>query len=152
MTTAQSSGDEDADYFRANIWGMGLLRSAMQDAKVLDFDYENPQWPKLEREENETDDQYQERYDEAAEPIISFRSTNPDLVPVGKFGSNDGWHVVPEECEIIANGLDKVKSFVHRGYMTDPVIIEENSDRLRFVRDFSNYCRHAAKHGGFKVW
>lgn len=64
----------------------------------------------------------------------------------------DGWHVVPEECEIIANGLDKVNSFVHRGYMTDPVIIEETSDRMEFVREFANYCRHAAKHGGFQVW
>lgn len=146
------SKNEDSSYFRANIWGMGILRSAMKEAQVLDLEYEDPGWPEIKRLANESDETYYDRVDDAHDPIRGFRSASEKLVPVGKFCSNDGWVVTPEECEIIANGLDTVKGFTHRGYMSDPIIIEAGSENLVFVKEFADYCRRAAKHGGFKVW
>jgi hypothetical protein len=152
MTTLSSSGDEDKDYFRANIWGMGILRGAMKAGNVMDLDHDNPEWPDLEQSENETEGDYQARCDEAHEPIRSFRSTNPKLVPIGKFCSNDGWVIVPEECNLIADALDKVNSFHYKPFMGNEEFIEAGSENMIYVKEFAEYCRHAAKHGGFNVW
>lgn len=152
MYVASSSGNEDKDYFRANIWGMGLLRGAMKAGNVMDLDHCNVVWPDIDQNTNESDDDYQARLDEAYEPLRAFRSEDHKLVPIGKFCSNDGWIIVPEECILIADALDKVTSFHYKPFMGAEEFIDIDNENMPFVKEFAEFCRHAAKHDGFKVW
>jgi hypothetical protein len=43
-----------------------------------------------------------QRYIDQEYRVRSAVSKNPGKVPAFKFGSNDGWHVVPQECLVIA--------------------------------------------------
>jgi hypothetical protein len=46
-----------------------------------------------------------QRYLDAEGRVRSAVSKKPGKVPSFKFGSNDGWHVIPEECLIMASRL-----------------------------------------------
>lgn len=147
--------DSDEGYFRANIWGMQILRGAMKAAGVLDVDHDNVEWPEVTREEGEDDDSYYERNDLACADTRAFRSTDTSLVPIGKFCSNDGWHIVPEECSLIADGLDKVlasgEEIFYRDSWENRTVGLGDSDR-EFVKKFADYCRRASEKDGFTVW
>jgi hypothetical protein len=148
--------DGDEGYFRANIWGMQVLRGAMKAAGVLDVEHDSPEWPKVkEQQEGETENDYYARHDRECLPIRQFRSEDKTLVPIGKFCSNDGWIVVPEECLLIADGLDKVlasgEEIFYRDSWENRTVGLGDSDK-EFVQRFAEYCRKASKKGGFSVW
>lgn len=147
--------NSDEGYFRANIWGMQILRGAMKAAGVMDVNHDDIKWPEVNQEEGESDDDYYARSDVACADTRAFRSTNPELVPIGKFCSNDGWHVVPEECLLIANGLDKVlatgEEIFYRDTWENRTVGLGDSDR-EYVKKFADYCRRAADKNGFSVW
>lgn len=147
--------DSDEGYFRANIWGMQMLRGAMKAANVLDLEHDDVEWPKSEQKEGETEGDYDARRETELAPVRSFRSTNSTLVPIGKFCSNDGWHIVPQECLLIADGLDKLatsgEEVFYRDTWEQRTVSLSPSD-MKFVKEFAEYCRRASKKGGFSVW
>ncbi len=147
--------DSDEGYFRANIWGMQMLRGAMKAAGVLDVEHDNVEWPKIKKEAGETDNDFQARHERELEPVRAFRSETATLVPIGKFCSNDGWHVVPEECLLIADALDKLtvsgEEVFYRDTWEQRTVSLSPSD-MEFVKEFADYCRRASKKGGFSVW
>lgn len=71
---------------------------------------------------------------------LSQRSRKQGKVPAFKFGSNDGWHVTPEECLIIASRLQAL-------LRTDSHVEERE-----FVHGFALFNEWAARHGGYEVW
>ncbi|MEZ4239008.1 MAG: hypothetical protein R3F59_23215 [Myxococcota bacterium] len=79
---------------------------------------------------------YREEWLRVTAASRSKRSPNAARVPAFKFQSNEDWHVVPEECEIIADHLEV--------YATDGV-----SEALR--RAFAAFNRQAVAHGGYLV-
>ena len=147
--------DSEEGYFRANISGMQLLRGAMLAAGVMDTDYEDPEWPDVKHLDSESDDEWQGRHELACASVRAFRSQNPELVPIGKFVSNDGWHVVPEECLLIADKLDAIlatgKEIFYRDSWNNRTVSLGDWD-LGFAKRFADYCRLSSKHGGFRVW
>jgi len=131
------------DYFRANIWGMQILRAVMEDAGILDWEASHAEWPKHDCPKGATDKEvtaYDKMYEKKCLPLRRSRSSQPDMVPGFKFSSNDGWIVVPEECDIIQR---KMSEFLEEGY---------NGENLEFIQEFVVYCKGAVSKGGFKVW
>jgi len=128
-------------YFRANIWGMGMLRQAMEQAGV-DFSAVSLRTTQGDPHENGTEESY---------------STVGNLMTC--FSSNDGWLVRPEECEEIAERLEQstLKLFKEldlnaplgtaRYLSTTP-----SKEDLKFLEGFKEYCTESAKEGGFYVW
>ena len=143
-----SSKDESKNYFRSNIWGMGQLRAAMKMAGVLDFEAEAPKNPAYNEDRNEEEDE--DNF--VSSMILDYRSENPALVPIQKFCSNDGWHVTPDECKLIADGLSKLLinntsiKFIDRWDGLEKDVNREH------VQDFADYCKFSADHDGFRVY
>lgn len=138
-----SNGGEH--YFRANISGMVFLRDVMEKAGV-DF-----QMGKGMREtSNERDKPY------SAEGSLATC-----------FGSNDGWHVRPEECLHIAEKLTAIvgtKEPVTAARVVDKagnpapagdrrtITIPLTDDDRAFIQEFIDFNRKSAVLGGYFVW
>ena len=129
---------EQGEYFRANVWGMGMLRSAMARCGVQSG-------PVVERE-LELDLGTGER-----------RTLQGDLYSC--FCSNEGWLVTPEECSHIAECLqrdsDSLSSYFGVTIENNEFIRKEmelESDDRELIKEFAEYCRKAAGQGGFYVW
>lgn len=78
---------------------------------------------------------------EALRSFLSFRSSNQGFVPSWKFGTNDGWHVTPEECIIIADAIaDTLKGWTGNNPRWKDIVIR-----------FEAFNRGCAKYDGYKV-
>jgi hypothetical protein len=136
---------DEPNYFRANSWGMGILRGAMKAAKVLDLNHKDPKWIEPENEKD---------WDKVNKDVVAFRSKNKNKVPIGKFCSNDGWHLVEEECILLADAIEKLlksgKDIPYQDWFDGLVTLTD--DHKKYVQEFANFCRHCGTHGGFKVW
>jgi hypothetical protein len=136
------------NYFRANIWSMGELRSVLGALGVL------------------TDEEPADGLD--GEGTTDWQSSGRG-VPAWKFGSNDGWLVGPAECTAIADAIhgaaDALQSACTQSANTakaygatfnkEPVTLatpEEVERLVEYTRSFGEFCRTAAGNGGFRVW
>lgn len=130
------------DYFRANIWAMGMLRQVMYQAGV---DCETVSLRTT--QEREDGEQY------SAEGTL-----------LTCFGSNDGWLVRPEECREIAEKLRKhnVTEYQEIDFSPGakpkpgepfPIRTAQLDDDLKqYIQEFADYCERTAEEGGFYVW
>jgi hypothetical protein len=152
------SSFEFPNKFRANASGMFMLRNMMTLAKILDVKTSSQKFISVpEIIDDEDTDEWSAVYDHINKPVTGARSPNKDLVPIYKFYSNDGWHVVEEECIIIYKGLEKLlliqNHFVLEASFTkEKIIINQDSDNMKYIEEFIAYCKHASMYGGFKVW
>lgn len=126
--------------FEASAGGMAFLRRAMAAQEVLVM----APAPELEPGAGQ----------EARRRRLAFRAKSAGKVPFAKFGSAEGWHVVPEECLAIARVLDAL-------LLSEPklrTLFDEfgkpwdtpESD-LWFIQSFAAFCRRAAARGGFAI-
>ena len=118
-----ASADVDAakvSYFRLNIWGMGRAHDLMAELGMTFADDPHPPWPEpeaygtthdlveavkypeydsgvtLTEEQREAAGKYLAEHDR----ILSWHGrTDTPGIPDHKFSSNDGWIVLPAECE-----------------------------------------------------
>lgn len=168
--------EDDPGYFRMVISGMAVMRELMDEAGVLDTDAEHPDfeevWPPegvdaeradeiLEHLENgepldppPTSQELEicSRAKAAMESLLGTRSAEADKVPVFKFGSNDGWWVLPAECTFIAAALST--AVTQRGDVFVGRLSEMDLSRteiLEWIQSWANYNRVAALHGGYRV-
>jgi hypothetical protein len=147
-------GVENNEYFRANIWGMGFLRSVMRMAEALDEEVPSPEFPEIEKRDDETEEQYEMRLQESQDEITSI---SPGVKPpFYKFCSNDGWFLTPEECRVIADAIDKYvdehEEYTWSSWDGEVKTVKRGDDDDNFVREFSAYCRKMSESGGFKVY
>jgi hypothetical protein len=80
------------------------------------------------------------------EPEDDFR------IPLHKFGSNDGWHVSPEECFFAGNTLKTIREAEPERFYTvlGAAGIKKEGERAYFDR-WIDYLLVASERGGFKV-
>ncbi len=174
----QPSEPADPACYQLTFDGMFEVAAAMAAANLLDEKVSAPrlpQWPPrgLSPQRSEQLQPYlydAAELDEVIEPherplVTGFvdrfttatgrRSKSPGRVPAYKFRSNDGWLVVPEECQVIADGLDAalverrnelLRGLRVRGYSRTPKTL---ADLLVW---WAQYNRMAADHGGYRVW
>ncbi len=147
-----ATGDGD---FNLNISGMGSVRKYLglvlcptrpgswpkMPQSIIDDDLEHEfhDWSCNENPAHERDDFNDHR--EALRSYLSFRSINPSFVPSWKFGTNDGWHVVPEECIVIADAIAQtLKRWT-----------EDHPRWKDIVIRFEAFNRDCAKYNGYTV-
>jgi len=169
--------DHDEGYFRANIWGMGILRGVMEALDVIDWETDHPPFPdmpegmeeRMESEDSAIAEAAEAEYDKMVLPVLTARSSDPNKVPGFKFCSNDAWHVLPDECKAIATafkGIDADEIVQAQERMaealpnlskvavvfTDGRKGDEVRELVEYAQKFGDYCARAAEHGGFKVY
>jgi hypothetical protein len=160
----QPQYDGQPEYHRFNIHWMPRMRDMMQRAQVLDDCGEPfellPWWPPdgLTREradqlEESPDSATAEEkallagYEETRERVLAEVSSEEGKVGYWKFCSNDGWHVTPDECRLIA---DKLSRNLGPDLWAD-LDIEAEPAREALAR-WIDFNRLAAENGGFRVY
>lgn len=90
----------------------------------------------------------------AIEATLSWRP-EPDTdfrIPLHKFGSNDGWHVTPEECFFAGNTMKTIREAEHERFFTvlgAAGIKEEKA--IAYFDQWIEYLLVASERGGFRV-
>jgi hypothetical protein len=177
---AQDEGQPE--YWRFNSAGMAGMLEIMGKAKVVDDNTTAPpmsDWPPRgmlseeraeeladwawwaeEAEKPPTDSEIQ-RLKPWLDELDRWRrtpSSQKGRVPAFKFRTNDGWIVTPEECTIIADGLqsgvDRSKGLL--GRLTGIVPAPRRSgisreEAAKWILQWAGYNRAAARFGGYSV-
>jgi|ERR1035438_794231 hypothetical protein len=112
-------GDAEKSYFRLNIFGMGRYRDLMERLGMAFEDAPHPTWPEAE-DYGLTKEQAWAATDPAEYPDVTLTPEQQEAgrkyaaeqdrilrwhgkeipgIPLHKFGSNDGWVVLPAEAE-----------------------------------------------------
>jgi hypothetical protein len=110
----------EQSYFRLNMWGMGRFAGLMAELGMTFADDPHPPWPDIdaygltyeqleviEYPDYPSDVVLVAEQEERARKFLADRArvlawhgrTDTPGIPDGKFGSNDGWIVLPAECE-----------------------------------------------------
>lgn len=163
-------GDAQKSYFRLNIFGMGRYRSLMERLGMAFEDEPHPPFPKIEdhgttREDVEASE-YPEDYPahewtdgrlraalgyrEAVSAVLAFHGkADTPGIPLHKFGSNDGWHVLPVEAE--AAVLIWRKFVADEGEGKALAFVAEHVNGTGYWLEWIDYLAGAARHDGFEV-
>jgi len=95
-----------------------------------------------------------ETHKAATEATLSWRP-EPDTdfrIPLHKLGSNDGWHVTPEEAFFAGNTMKTIRDAEHERYYTVLGAAGfETPDGIAFFDRWVDYLLVASERGGFKV-
>ena len=158
----------DGDYFRLNIWGMGRYRDLMEKFGMVFEDDPCPPFPEAEDYGVYWDDVYALKYPEAypdhkwtddrrtaakkaledTEAVLRFHGrTDTPGIPLHKFSSNDGWHVLPAECEAAVRAWQAAAATDHGALEA----VTESSGDADYWLKWIGYLSAAARHGGFEV-
>lgn len=141
------------DYFRLNIRGMGKMRELV-DGILCDTPH--PPFPSepLGWDESTTEEFCEWSGDSPTQPHaredfnihhretraqLGFRSAHTGKVSAYKFGSNDGWVVVPDECTILADEAALALGYLEEGHWRHTVI------------EWIDFNRGCARLGGYTV-
>lgn len=150
---------EEADigtYFRLNIRAMGRYCQIMDRLGMLNDSthspFPNPQdygfddWDAI--EDADPDDPNRVNYDEAhAKAVGSY--VEGEGIAAYKFGSNDGWHVQPEE---IISALKTYDEFCHHNATLRDSGPFKTTDENAYWQKWTRFLRRSADLGnGFKV-
>lgn len=152
ICNAPESMSEEESYFRLNIFGMRWAREQM-DSRNMIFWTEEPAWPEYPGEfvyQYKDPEFYADKapltpgqiiaskkYTEACDAIRRWHGPEIPGIPGHKFCSNDGWVVLPAECEAAVRIA---------GDAQPPA---EHPDIWQRWIAFMNRAR---QYGGFEVW
>lgn len=166
MDAAQSS------YFRLNIWGMGRYRGLMETLGMAFEDDPCPPFPKIEEHGTNWDDveaaDYPEEfagyewtderlraaltYREAVNCVLAFHGkADTPGIPLHKFGSNDGWIVLPVECEAAVRTWREFTALEGDEAALNFVANTLGEGRADYWLEWIKYLAGAARHDGFLV-
>lgn len=161
----------EKSYFRLNIWGMGRYRDLMERLGMVFEDDPHPPFPKYADYGTDADDadaaenpeyypghQWTDerlrnalKYREAVNAVLAFhgRADTPGI-PLHKFGSNDGWHVLPAECEAAVRAWQQfVKDEGEEAALN---FVDNGVNGSGYWLEWIAYLAGAARHGGFRVY
>jgi hypothetical protein len=172
MAASGEMGAAENSYFRLNIFGMGRYRNLMESLGMAFEDDEHPPFPEIEDHGTNWEDveavEYPEDhagyewtderlraalgYREAVNGVLAFHGkADTPGIPLHKFGSNDGWLVLPVECEaavriwrdfVAGEGDEAAVNFVANTL---------GEDRADYWLEWVKYLAGAARHEGFEV-
>jgi hypothetical protein len=163
---------EDDGYFRANIWGMGTLRRAMDLAKLFSDEDEQITFPEApegvkhldEYKDGEEIPPEVQKFWEAHDQTLKTPSKEAGKVHWAKFCSNDGWIVTTEEAKNIAEKLGGLLDLVDKGEHFEAefasfdgreifALDKSNVDRVKFIRQWVDYNKRVAEEKTeYAVW
>lgn len=135
--------DPPADLSQERVWELqGLLEDGEVDIKKLG---DHPDAADLRRVA-----EWRRRMDAEA---LAVRSPNAGQVPAFKFSDNSGWHVVPEECQLIADALEQAFAAGDDTALLEPwtALDYKLEDAREIVWQWALYNRAAGSAGGYRV-
>lgn len=156
----------EKSYFRLNISGMGRYRDLMERFGMAFEDDPHPDFPKPEERGIDWEDVYAAKYpadypdvtftDEQLRVIVKFNDdvqalldfhgrTDTPGIPLHKFGSNDGWHVLPAEAAAAVRIWNQYCE--DNGRESALALVGDSAYWLRWI----NYLAGSVSHGGFEV-
>jgi hypothetical protein len=173
----QPSEPDDPSSYQLTFGGMFEVAAAMAVADLLDEEMATPKlprWPPRGISPQRADELrlhlFTPELDDVIKPrelplVADFlkrfsratgrRSNSLGRVPAFKFLSNDGWLVTPDECQLIADGLDTALA-KRRAELVRGLRAQGYSRTAKTVADlliwWAQYNRVAADHGGYRVW
>jgi hypothetical protein len=160
------------DYFRLNIFGMSRYCDLMEQLDMAFEDDPHPPFPDavdygidwddlyaLEDPEDYPDHEWTDerraaaaKVQQSCQAVLDFhgRADTPGI-PLHKFGTNDGWHVLPVEAEAAVR--------IWRKFTEDEseekalVVVREHlgADGADYWLKWIAYLAGAVRHGGFEV-
>lgn len=161
----------EVSYFRLNIFGMGRWREVMYELGMIYDDGPHPDWPEIEDfgitweqvEQAESPEFYTDQpplAPEVAAKVREYRARQDRIlawhghadtpgIPAHKFGSNDGWIVLPAECEAALRIYTAKLEEIGRDAM-DNLIGNRIGNRGRWAQWLA-YLNGAISHDGFEV-
>lgn len=162
-------GDADASYFRLNVWGMSLYAASMAQLGMAFHDDPHPPWPEVDdygltNEQvwavefpEEYPDEYASITPAVMEKAHALLAENERVrawhgradmpgIPLHKFGSNDGWIVLPDECQAAVRAW---RAHVSANGEHVPALRAEG---LGHWRQWIAFLEGAATHEGFEVF
>jgi hypothetical protein len=164
--------DAERSYFRLNMFGMGRYCDLMSRiGMTFDDPSDRPDWPEpedygttydeIEQVENREDypdvmfaDEQLRRiaaYRDARDRLLSWHGVEVPGIPDHKFSSNDGWIVLPAECEaavriwrqFVSDEGDEEAAVIIAGVLGDK--------GMDYWLKWIAYLASAVNHGGFEV-
>lgn len=161
----------EKSYFRIGQFSMGRWVDVMLDIGMAFDDEEPPPWPQIEAYGTNWDHVEAVRYPDAdAEPldaeareraeryqaecdrVLSWHGkTDTPGIPAHKFSSNDGWIVLPAECQaalkIYAAKLEEIGPEAMGNLLVNTI----GEGAVRRFNDWLDFIAGASKHDGFEV-
>lgn len=172
MAASREMDAAENSYFRLNIWGMGRYRGLMETLGMAFEDDPHPDWPKMGDFGTNDDDvdaaDYPEgspgyewtderlraalTYREQVNCVLAFHGqADTPGIPLHKFGSNDGWIVLPVECEAAVRTwqdfVAKEGDEAALNFVTNTL----GEGRTDYWLEWIKYLAGAARHDGFLV-
>ncbi|MGN6403539.1 hypothetical protein [Sinomonas sp.] len=137
---------DNPSHFRLNAWGMSACSDAMQELGMEHWPSvsgdEVMKWPAW--DDSLPDDEADEKYERESAPIRTYHSPDePPTIPGHKLGSNDGWHVTPDEIRAALAAWD-----------ARPAEISKETREITETQWWANwidYLRRSLDQGGFYV-
>lgn len=152
--------DADRSYFRLNIWGMSYCRDVM-DRLGMVTDEDAPRFPSLEDfglseyPEDPADYDGDKRTEveahlaDADRQFLAALKATTDFepepvrgIPIGKFGSNDGWLVTPRQIEAALSAWHGQPEHVQTGVEAE----------FTWWSEWITFLAYAKDRGGFRVF
>jgi hypothetical protein len=162
--------DAEKSYFRLNGFGMGRYCDLMELIGMAFEDEPHPPFPRAEDHGATQEDvqaaEYPEDYPghewtdarlraalsvkEATERVLAFHGkADTPGIPLHKFSSNDGWHVLPAEAEAAVRIWQQF--LASKGEEEALAIVAEHARDVSYWLKWIAYLAGAARHGGFEV-
>ncbi|MDF5756591.1 hypothetical protein [Spongiactinospora sp. TRM90649] len=171
MAASRLMDDVHTSYFRLNIWGMGLYRELMLQLGMAFDDEPHPAWPKVEdygvtnqqvwavEDPNDHPQEYAAITPEVMQQVLAYQGEHERVLswhglevpglPLHKFGSNDGWIVLPVECEAAVRIWRK-----HKGLQSEAAVRARlgSDDAFAYWLTWIAFLEGGVTHNGFEVW
>jgi hypothetical protein len=170
MAASRAQDEAEQSYFRLNIFGMSAWADLMYELGMIFDDGEHPAWPKAEdfgiTDEDVEAVEYPEffttppaltdaqrtaaqKYLTELDRILAWHGKETPGIPAHKFGSNDGWIVLPAECQaalaIYVAKLEEIGQDAMRN------LVENKIGRPGRWAQWLAYLNGAITHDGFEV-
>lgn len=140
----------DLNHFRLNVWGMSHYRGWMAELGMVFHDdvSERPEWPTWTEAADVDDSPEAIAYKKAHDEVTRYHGLmDTPGIPVHKFSSNDGWHVLPAEAAAALRAYD-----LHLN--AEPTYVEHviPADGRERWDSWLAFMRNSVSHDGFRVY
>lgn len=172
LALSRQMDETNKSYFRLNIFGMGRYREFMYRLGMAFDDIEHPPWPKVEdygvtheefwavEDPEDYPDEIKALTPEKLQQVMAYQAERDRIlswhgkadtpgIPLHKFGSNDGWVVLPAECTAAVRIWEDHCTRRSRDAML--AAANEALADVDYWLKWIEYLTGAAAHGGFEV-
>lgn len=87
--------------------------------------------------------------------LLLKKETTFDL---GKFCSNDGWQVTPDECKVLVKDLSLIEegeTYEKESIDNEKMVLKQvvlDKEFFDYIQEFKEFCENSIDCGGFQVW